>query len=421
MSLRAFQLGAAIRRLMVPAAVVAVLLSAASAASAAQAVPPIDQPGGLDAGSCLPPSATVVAEKPWAQRRLTPERAWPLTTGAGVTVAVVDTGVDASVPQLAGRVLPGVDMWNPKGTGNSDCLGHGTFVAGIIAAAPRTGSGLVGVAPEAVILPVRQSNNRGEGSAEGLARAIRYAADAGVGVINVSLSTFYSTTALVDAVRYAEERDVVVVAAASNEGASGNPVAYPAAYPTVLAVAALDPSGKASTFSASGHHISLAAPGIDIVSTGPRGAGHYVGSGTSYAAPFVSGVAALVRARFPHLTAAQVRERITRTADHPSRILPDEGLGWGVVNPYAAVATEALPGDGAGPVTAIRGADLGPITAAPDDDGSTLLALLAVAVGLTALGVAIAVRVIAPAGRARRWRAAGHAVPRTTIRRQTDD
>src|SRR5439155_23371698 len=121
---------------------------------------------------------------PWTIQRLGVSRAWELTKGDGVTVAVIDTGVDASVPQLSGHVLPGTDVVNGGGAANNDCLGHGTFVAGIIAAQPKQGTGVVGVAPGVNILPIRQANNASDGTAAGLARSIRLAADAGAKVAN---------------------------------------------------------------------------------------------------------------------------------------------------------------------------------------------------------------------------------------------
>lgn len=301
---------------------------------------PTDQKG------CLPQPASAEAGVPWAQQLLTPDRVWPLTKGAGVTVGVVDTGVDAKTPQLSGgRVRRGLDVANPGGKpADDDCFGHGTFVAGIIAAGTRSGTGFSGIAPEAKILPIRCATVTQDGSpplltAVEMANGIRAAVDGGAQVINISASTDVPDADLAEAVRYAADRDVVVVASAANSAQKGDPVTYPAAFPTVIAVGAIDVTGKKADFSQTGKFLSLVAPGVGVTSVGPRGAGHWLGSGTSYAAPFVAGVAALVRAYHPGLSAKQVKRRLELTADHPATVLPDAGFGWGTVNAMAAVST----------------------------------------------------------------------------------
>jgi membrane-anchored mycosin MYCP len=363
-------------------------------------------PVSAAAQQCLPPAESVDPQVPWAQRRLGADRAWELSRGAGVTVAVVDTGVDAGTPQLSGRVLRGFDMTVTGGAGNTDCFGHGTFVAGIIGAAPMSGAGFFGVAPEVRILPVRASNGE-EGTSLAFARGIQAAVDAGAKVINISANTTAPDEALVAAVEYAESRDVVVVAAAANGSESPNsePVtAYPAALPTVLAVAAVDSTGQRASFSQPGSYLGLAGPGADITSVGPGGPGHRRGSGTSYAAPFVAGVAALVRAYRPGLTAAQVRHRLRQTADQPATV-PDPGVGWGVVNPLAAVATE-LPEEGfaAAPAGARRPARA-PAPVPAHRTGRLLVVVGAVAM-FAILGAAGLLAVLGPAGHRRRWRPA---------------
>ena len=305
-------------------------------------------PAAAATGSnCATPPVTTDPTVPWAQVQLAPQRVWDLTEGAGVIVGVVDSGVDATTPQLAGRVLTGKDVINAGNkTGNTDCYGHGTFVAGIIAAAPAPGAGFAGVAPQATILPVRAANDANSGSADALAAGIRVAVDGGAQVINVSASTNLPDPQLQAAVDYAEQHNVVVVAAAANGQQQGDPVTYPASYPSVLAVGAVGASGTLANFSETGNYLDLVAPGENVVSIGPGGGGQWQGSGTSYAAPFVAGVAALVRAYHPQLDAAQVRHRLEATADHPGTPMPDPGYGWGTVNPLTAV-TAVLPEEGA--------------------------------------------------------------------------
>jgi type VII secretion-associated serine protease mycosin len=366
------------------------------------------------APECLPPPTYVDPRVPWAQRRLAPERAWDLTRGANVIVAVVDTGVDGATPQLAGRVLRGSDLITSGGRGDTDCFGHGTFVAGIIAASPAAGAGFVGIAPEARILPVRVTNED-EGLPDVFAAGIRTAVDAGAKVINVSASTTAHDARLVEAVEYAESRDVVVVAAAANVSGSANSgefqPAYPAALPSVLAVAAVDATGQRASFSQPGPYIGLAAPGADVTSVGPGGPGHWQGSGTSYAAPFVAGVAALVRAYRPGLTAAQVRHRLKVTADRPTTV-PDPSLGWGIVNPHAALAT-VLPEEGsAGGSVHAQPSARRPLLPS-DDRAGPLLVLLGAGAMLIIVGLAGLLAVLGPSGQRRRWRPAR--VQRVTV------
>jgi type VII secretion-associated serine protease mycosin len=297
------------------------------------------------AAVCRPPPVRAEPDVPWAQRLLAPERTWSTTRGAGVVVAVVDTGVDATSPQLAGAVAPGVDTsGDAAGTADTDCLGHGTFVAGIIAARPAPGTGFAGVAPAATILPIRDTNTEDHGFPANMAGGIRAAADAGARVINVSASTNADDPALRAAVVHAQRRDCLVVAAAANNAERGNPTPYPASYPGVLAVGAVDHTGAPAAFSQTGGFLGLVAPGVDVISTGPGGPGQWQQSGTSFATPFVSGAAALVRSYRPELSAAEVEQRLEATATRPAAPVPDPAMGWGTVNPYAAV-TAVLSGD----------------------------------------------------------------------------
>ncbi|MEN3356725.1 MAG: rane-anchored mycosin [Mycobacteriales bacterium] len=371
------------------------------------AAPPLADPagGGSSASQCTPGSDVVVRQKPWTQDRLTPARAWDLTTGKGVIVAVIDSGVQATAPQLLGQVLPGFDVVTGSGGGDTDCAGHGTFVAGIIAARPVPGIGFTGVAPGVKILPIRQSVAAKDGTASGMARAIRLAVNAGARVINVSSSSFFDSAGLRAAVDFAERHDVLIVAAAANEAQSGNPKSYPASYPGVVAVGAIGPDGKRGDFSETGDFIDLVAPGVDVLSVAARGNGHLVGQGTSFAAPFVAGVAALIRSYYPSLPASAVKRRLELTADHPGTHLPDPQLGYGVVNPFAAVST-VIPAEGA--PTAATHPERIPLPAAAPTPGSrkwTVVWLFSLgALGLAVVGPILAV--VIPRGRRRSWRPA---------------
>lgn len=353
---------------------------------------------------CLPPPLESVTTVPWGQKRLAAHQVWQFTKGEGQIVGVVDTGVDAGASQLAGRVMQGLDVRvNGPSRGDNDCFGHGTFVAGIIAAAPVATTPFSGIAPEAKILPIRIADSSKDTSPDALAKGIRAAVDLGAKIINVSASTNSVDPGIDAAVDYATSRDVLIIASAGNSAEQGNPTPYPASEPAVIAVGAIDSQGQRAQFSQTGNYLSLAAPGVDVASLGPGGPGQWQASGTSYAAPFVTGVAALVRAYHPELTAAQVKHRLEATADRPPANVPDPGLGWGVVNPTTAVTT-ILPEENAGATSPVRALGSAPQPVRPHDDliGDLLVAsglfLALVLVG----AVLLAVR-LGPSGMRRNW------------------
>ncbi|GAA4545192.1 type VII secretion-associated serine protease mycosin [Amycolatopsis samaneae] len=378
------------------------LLVIGPAASADPTVPPLEQVSG--GAKCAAPSNALFPGTPWPQKRLALGRVWPLTKGEGQLVAVVDSGVDA-VPQLAGHVRPVVNIVAPSGK-EADCVGHGTFVASLIAAQPREGTGFAGVAPGATILPLRQTDSAG-GSASAMAKAIVEAVNAGAGVVNISATTFHPSQDLEAAVRYASQRDVVIVASAANEAENGNPTAYPAAYPEVIAVSAIAADGSRGRFSETGDFVDLAAPGVDVVGLSAAGTGHVVAQGTSFASPFVAGTAALVRAHHPKLTAKQVKHRLEATADRPGTNVPDPQVGWGVVNPYAAV-TAVLPEEFAGKSTVDDQPVVVPPPAPAASGGPARLAAMVSAAGaVLVIGAAWVLRGAVPRGRRRGRRSGG--------------
>lgn len=367
-------------RLRTAAAVAAAFLAVSLVPAAAHA----DLPPGT---FCQLPTTAQITARPWAQQRLDPERVWPIANGSGVTVAVVDTGVDRVQPFLSGHVLPGIDVVN-GGTADTDCVGHGTLVAGLIAGQLHSGVGFAGIAPGATILPVRQTNSGTDGTAAGLAAAINAAVAAHAQVVNISIVTVQSSNDLTRAVSNALSHGVIVVAAAGNDQQKGDAPEYPASYPGVISVGSVGPDGRASSFSSTGTPISVVAPGSDILGPGAGGAGLVNGvQGTSYAAPFVAGVAALIREYRPQLTPAQVLHRIEATAEHPAAALPDASLGWGTVDPYAAV-TDVLPEEnGAGPAP-VAAAKVAPPTPKGPADRVKLAAL-----GLAGAAVVFAILV----------------------------
>jgi type VII secretion-associated serine protease mycosin len=294
---------------------------------------------------------------PWPQKELGFSSVWPLTKGAGVTVAVVDSGVDAN-PQFEDRVILGPDLVAGTKRGippGADCVGHGTAVASIIAAAPMRGISFTGVAPAARILSVKISGTDTFPTAatpQGIMDAVQFGAD----VINLSLSTTDDVPALRQAVAYALSHNVVVVAAAGNDlPQGGTGPFYPAAYPGVLSVGAAGPGGVLASFSDRRTQVGVTAPGVNVTSAYPGtfpDAYNPAQNGTSFAAAYVSGVAALVRATHPRLNPAQVVARIEVTA----RGSTGPGTGHGLIDPVRAV-TAVLPGDpAAAPAASTSGA-----------------------------------------------------------------
>jgi type VII secretion-associated serine protease mycosin len=344
---------------------------------------------------------------PWAQQRLDFASAWKFTRGKGVTVAVVDSGVTASHPQLAGKVRE-IDL---TGTRPTDCNGHGTQVAGIIAARDELNAKkpipFVGVAPDARIISIKiqnaeQSEDGGLLLAKGIEEAVRENAD----IINVSV-TNVNFPALHRAVLEAKKKGILVVAAAGNtdpEKKASEQAAYPASYPEVLSVGALGPTGPLSSFSNTTSRVDVAAPGDAIIST--RGVG-YVGQlqGTSFAAPYVAGVAALIKSYKPGLTATQIRNRIINTADGNVGV----GSGNGMVNPLRAVTT--INGDSAParrPTVNVQPIVLG--GPAPVDHRSRTIGGVVAAIAMGVSVLVVFAGVVAPMGRRRGWRP-GRAAP----------
>lgn len=271
--------------------------------------------------------------------------AWEVTRGStNVDIAILDTGVDLDHPDLDGHIVAGRDVIN-KDTDAGDDNGHGTMVAGIAAAETDNALGVSGVAWNAHIMPVKVLGADGSGTDANVAEGIVWAADHGAEIINLSLGAPGASSLLDDAVAYATARNVLVVAAAGNEG-SAEP-AYPAAIPAVLTVGATDMAGDVAAFTNYGPWVDLTAPGVSIVSTAmTAGAGgtYAVGDGTSFSAPIVSGVAALVHAKNPTWTPAQIASGLTAgTADRGAPGI-DDFYGHGLLDAYGAVGGRSAVG-----------------------------------------------------------------------------
>ena len=273
----------------------------------------------------------------WGIFAIGADRVWTTTTGQGVIVAVVDSG-SGPHPDLAENLLTGHSFFGSVESldgSDIDASGHGSHVAGIIAAAANNGIGGSGVAPRAKILPIQVLDQAGQGDARDVAAGVRYAADNGAKVINLSLGGTTESSSLTQAITYANDKGVLVVAAAGNGGAIDKPK-WPASLDLTLAVTAVDQSNSATAFDQRGDYIDIAAPGSNIVSTAK---GDYVSlSGTSMAAGFVAGAAALLFAAEPRVTNTQVRDILLRTATDIGEPGRDLTFGVGLINMVAALA-----------------------------------------------------------------------------------
>jgi type VII secretion-associated serine protease mycosin len=289
-------------------------------------------------------AADDIRDAQWQLGALGAETAWSESAGAGVIVAVVDSGVDGTHPDLVGQVLPGVDLVDGSTDGRVDPVGHGTSVAALIAGRADDANGVVGLAHRAKILPVRvlDQDNRYD-DALVVARGVQWAVDHGAQVINLSLGGANYSPALADALDYAFARDVVVVACTGNVLPGGpTDVWYPAREPGVVAVAGLARGDDVLwTNSITGRPTVLVAPAADLRSARPAG-GHWRVQGTSFAAPLVSATAALVRAKWPRMSAANVVQRLTSTARDLGPAGRDERFGFGAVDPVAALRANVV-------------------------------------------------------------------------------
>ncbi|MFE1249075.1 type VII secretion-associated serine protease mycosin [Streptomyces sp. NPDC058735] len=347
-----------------------------------------------------------IRNRQWALEAMHTQEAWQTTKGAGVTVAVLDTGVEEDHPDLAGNVLPGRDLVGfGAERGDRAWARHGTAMAGIIAGhghGPGNSEGVLGIAPEARILPVRVILEDGDPSrakarstrGNALAEGIRWAADHGADVINLSLgddsASAHPEPTEDQAIQYALRKGVVVVASAGNGGEKGDRISYPAAYPGVIAATAVDRAGTRAPFSTRRWYATVSAPGVDVVIADPDHK-YYEGWGTSAAAAFVSGAAALVRAAHPDLTPAQVKSLLEDTARNAPVDGRDDSRGFGFIDPAAAIK-EAERLDDGGLRSVSYGAEYfgdGPDEASSDDGTADWAAPLAGSAGGVLLVAAV--------------------------------
>ena len=378
------------------------------AAGAVPAVPAAAAPAASTENCTQPPTD---APNPWAQQMLGADRAWLFSRGGGERIALLDSGVDAGLAQLDGHVEDGFDAVANSGPANTDCLGTGTEVAGVMVAQSAGANGVSGVAPGARVVPVRvvttQNNGSPALSPTVLARGIQWAVGQRVDVICVSVGLYVDDPAVEQAVASAVSAGITVIAAVGDHGGpnDADPKPYPAAYPDVLGVGAVDQTGARWPNSAHGDFVDLTAPGANVLTTW-RGAGLVSANGTGLAAGFVAAVAALANSRWG-IGGRQVQEQLLATA-LPAAGGPDSAdFGVGVVNPYGAVTELASR---AGPAAPPSFAAHTPSQAEKDWAATwaashrlaTLLAASAIALALLVLVVALAI----PRARRRSWRPA---------------
>jgi len=378
-------------------------------------------------------SADQVRDAQWANQYFNLDKVWSVSKGDGVIVAVIDSGVDGTHPDLAGQVLPGFDPGGQGREKKNSTDPHGTGLASVIAGRGHgDGEGVVGLAPGAKILPIYKSTAT---DGDAIPDGIKWAVDHGAKVINISQGGDSVNPKMAGAIAYAYQHDVLIVASAGNSAA---PVEEPGRDPGILAVGAVDKGLKVWSKSNFGPELLLTAPGVDLVMAGDCGSSAYCkDGGTSYATAYVSAAAALVRAKYPKLTAGQVANRLAKSASVPASLsgakLPDTHYGYGIIRPYEALTQNIPAGSELGPLakpdgvsapsaTATAGTGSGtsanPGTGAQPAPGAELdiressnmpLILGGVAVGLVVLALVIGIAVSSSRRRNRSQAAQGQA------------
>jgi membrane-anchored mycosin MYCP len=415
--------------------VAAAALTAATSAGLLLAAPGASAAADGRCGS-PPQSSPSIVDPSWTQDAYAaPDRLWGFSRGQGVVVAVLDTGVDATHPQLAGKVLSGADLVSDFPGGTVDCTPHGTALAGVVNGSRLSGIGSYGLAPDAVVLPVRVAAQPETVPSDTpvapalLAQAIDTAVSSGAAVVDVGVVVYGGSPELAAAVDRALAAGVVVVAAAGDahdpdrDGAGPTDASltpYPAAYPGVIGVGAVGPDGVRVETSQIGAQVDLVAPGTGVIA--PALGGHAVYEGTSIASAFVAATVALVLADpaaalpagGPERVGA-VTDRLLAAASPPAGAAPGPGYGAGLLDPYRTLTEEpartepvALPGQTpppADPVADARAAE----RSAADVTAVRIALATAVVAAVVVLGA-----VLLPRGRRRRWRA-GRVPPAPTV------
>lgn len=286
------------------------------------------------------PNDTLYTRYQWNLPMIGMEQTWEMTRGSSdVVVAVVDTGVDLHHPEFKGKLVPGYNVLGDNNVPQDD-NGHGTHVSGIIAARTNNAEGVAGMSWNSKIMPVKAIGADGSGTAFDIAQGIRWATDHGADVINLSVGNYTPSAALKEACAYAFAHDVVLIAATGNDNT--DQPGYPAAYPEVLGVSAVDHVKRRAEFSNYGDYVDVVAPGVDIAST-YISSDYAALSGTSMACPHVTALASLIRSVNPNLPNRKVIEIIQKTAIDLGAPGKDPLFGYGLINVNAAVHKAARP------------------------------------------------------------------------------
>lgn len=331
--------------------------------------------GFLLAGvAATPAHAETIRSQQWHLTSMKADDIWKTSTGKGVTVAIIDSGVDR-IPELEGQVLPGKDYATSyEGDERTDWNNHGTTMAAIIAATGKhpSGDGSFGLAPGVKILPIRAP--QGENASNPIwTEAIRYAADSDAKIINISMATSVEDPARIEAVKYALSKGKLIFAGVGNNGDAGNRVLYPAATPGVVGVGAIDKNGKATAESQHGPQVDLTAPGVDIVTACASDTQLCKNHGTSDATALASASAALIWSAHPDWTNNQVLRVMMKTAGKPiDGAERSDFIGYGTVRPRIAVPNPGDPGPAdVYPLPDLAAAGGGTGTKAPSGPSST--------------------------------------------------
>lgn len=271
----------------------------------------------------------------WHLATLGAPTAWDIAKGAGVTVAILDSGVDSTHPDLAGKLVPGWNL-NDNNSDTSDVYGHGTEVAGVVGAASNNSIGVTSIAWDTKIMPLRVTLTNGNAYISTIANGIMWAADHGAQIANASFADLTGSASIIDAANYMRSKGGLVVVAGGNSGAFDSTAATPA----VISVSATTSSDALASWSSYGNYIDVAAPGAGIWTT-TRGGGYAAVSGTSFASPVTAGVLALMKSANPSLSNTILESLLKSTAVDLGTPGYDQYFGYGRVNAAAAVSAAA--------------------------------------------------------------------------------
>jgi type VII secretion-associated serine protease mycosin len=331
------------------------------------------------------PGSSIRSQEWWLTSMHASDAIWPVSTGAGITVAVIDSGVDVNHPDLAGQVLQGQNFSGLSGGADTDTVGHGTAMASLIAGTGKgwEGEGMYGLAPGVKILPLRLATLGSDADVSAatfshqLALAIRAAGDSKAEIISISMSQVESESTVRSAVDYALSKGKLIVASVGNSGNTGDPVLYPAAFPGVVGVGETDENGNVTTESEHGAQVALTAPGADMYGACVGPSGYCSGHGTSNSTALVSASAALLWAVHPSWTADQIIRVLINTANSGGKPgVQNPYYGYGLVRPRLALTEPGDPGP----------ADVNPLLPASASTGVSAAARASVSAGQKSSG-----------------------------------